>query len=108
MQDKEAVLEKIISSAFEGTSLSVILRGQSLTSVAIGEMETEIGTELTVRHGTHLGCSIVRTPAASGHAWRACALWPASNRWLTHRSAKPRNLSKRFWFSVRDQQQAPR
>lgn len=51
----EAVSDKIAMSAFEGTFLNTAMRDLGLQAFAICGIATEIGIELTVRHGADLG-----------------------------------------------------
>jgi nicotinamidase-related amidase len=65
----EAVLDKITMSAFEGTSLDIVLRDCGITTFIIVGVATEVGIEPTVRHGADLGyIPVVVTDACSaGH-----------------------------------------
>lgn len=51
----EAVSDKIVMSAFEGTFLDFALRDQGIRSFAICGIATEVGIEPTVRQGADLG-----------------------------------------------------
>jgi len=51
----EAVFDKIMMSAFEGTPLDIALRDCGIDAFAIVGVATEIGIEPTVRHGADLG-----------------------------------------------------
>ena len=51
----EAVFDKITMSAFEGTPLDIALRDCGLRVFVIVGVATEIGIDLTVRHGADLG-----------------------------------------------------
>ena len=51
----EAVFDKIMMSAFEGTPLDIALRDCGMDAFAIVGVATEIGIEPTVRHGADLG-----------------------------------------------------
>jgi nicotinamidase-related amidase len=51
----EAVFDKITMSAFEGTPLPIVLRDCGLNAFAIVGVATEVGIDLTVRHGADLG-----------------------------------------------------
>ncbi|MEU2872106.1 cysteine hydrolase [Streptomyces olivoreticuli] len=53
--DREAVVDKITMSAFEGTWLDIALRDCGITTVAVVGVAMEIGIEPTVRHATDLG-----------------------------------------------------
>src|ERR1700726_2790889 len=52
---REAVFDKIMMSAFEGTPLDIALRDCGIDAFAIVGVATEIGIEPTVRHGADLG-----------------------------------------------------
>ena len=52
---REAVLDKITMSAFEGTPLNIAVRDCGITAVAIAGIAMEVGIEPTVRHGMDLG-----------------------------------------------------
>jgi nicotinamidase-related amidase len=52
---REAVLDKITMSAFEGTPLSIILRDCGLATVVFVGIALEIGIEPSVRHAADLG-----------------------------------------------------
>ena len=67
----EAIFDKLSLSAFEGTPLEFALRDVQLTGFAIAGVATEVGLELTARHGADLGLiPIVVTDAcgAGNHA----------------------------------------
>jgi nicotinamidase-related amidase len=51
----EAVFDKIMMSAFEGTPLDIALRDCGIDAFALVGVATEIGIEPTVRHGADLG-----------------------------------------------------
>jgi nicotinamidase-related amidase len=51
----EAVFDKIMMSAFEGTPLDIALRDCGIGAFAIVGIAMEIGIEPTVRHGADLG-----------------------------------------------------
>ena len=51
----EAVFDKIMMSAFEGTPLDIALRDCGIDAFAIVGIAMEIGIEPTVRHGADLG-----------------------------------------------------
>lgn len=53
--ERDAVLDKITMSAFEGTWLDIALRDCGITTVAVVGVATEIGIEPTVRHAADLG-----------------------------------------------------
>jgi nicotinamidase-related amidase len=53
--EREAVVDKITMSAFEGTWLDIALRDCGITTVAVVGVATEIGIEPTVRHAADLG-----------------------------------------------------
>ncbi|MFG2193871.1 cysteine hydrolase [Streptomyces sp. NPDC048639] len=53
--DREAVLDKVTMSAFEGTWLDIVLRDCGITAVALVGVATEIGIEPTARHAADLG-----------------------------------------------------
>jgi nicotinamidase-related amidase len=53
--EREAVVDKITMSAFEGTWLDIALRDCGVTTVAVVGVATEIGIEPTVRHAADLG-----------------------------------------------------
>lgn len=53
--EREAVVDKITMSAFEGTWLDIALRDCGITTVAVIGCALEIGIEPTVRHAADLG-----------------------------------------------------
>jgi biuret amidohydrolase len=53
--DREAVVDKITMSAFEGTWLDIVLRDCGITTVAVVGVAMEVGIEPTVRHAADLG-----------------------------------------------------
>lgn len=53
--DREAVLDKITMSAFEGTWLDIALRDCGITTVVVIGVAMEIGIEPTARHAADLG-----------------------------------------------------
>ncbi|MEV6315213.1 cysteine hydrolase [Streptomyces sp. NPDC051776] len=53
--DREAVLDKVTMSAFEGTWLDIVLRDCGITAIALVGVATEIGIEPTARHAADLG-----------------------------------------------------
>jgi nicotinamidase-related amidase len=53
--EREAVLDKITMSAFEGTWLDIVLRDCGITTVALVGVALEIGIEPTARHAADLG-----------------------------------------------------
>jgi len=70
----EAIVDKITMSAFEGTYLNIALRDCGITAFAIAGVATEIGIDLTVRHGADLGfVPIVVGDACSGGSAEAGA-----------------------------------
>ena len=52
---REAIVDKITMSAFEGTWLDVVLRDCGVTTVVVIGVALEIGIEPTVRHAADLG-----------------------------------------------------
>jgi biuret amidohydrolase len=62
----EAVFDKIMMSAFEGTPLNIALRDCGIDSFAIVGIAMEIGIEPTVRHGADLGYIPVLVTDACG------------------------------------------
>ncbi|HKE83384.1 MAG TPA: cysteine hydrolase [Vicinamibacterales bacterium] len=66
----EAIVDKIAMSAFEGTPLDIALRDCGVNAFAIAGVATEIGIDLTVRHGADLGYVpiVVRDACGTGHA----------------------------------------
>lgn len=52
---REAVLDKVTMSAFEGTPLDIVLRDCGITAVAIVGVALEVGIEPTARHAADLG-----------------------------------------------------
>jgi nicotinamidase-related amidase len=70
----EAVVDKITMSAFEGTSLDIILRDCGINAFLIVGVAMEVGIEPTVRHGADLGyIPIVVTDACGGGDAEAAA-----------------------------------
>jgi nicotinamidase-related amidase len=65
----EAVFDKIMMSAFEGTPLDIALRDCGIDAFAIVGIAMEIGIEPTVRHGADLGYVpvLVVDACGSGH-----------------------------------------
>ncbi|MER5995445.1 cysteine hydrolase [Streptomyces viridosporus] len=64
---REAVIDKITMSAFEGTWLDLVLRDCGITTVAVIGVALEIGIEPTVRHAADLGyVPVVVTDACGG------------------------------------------
>jgi nicotinamidase-related amidase len=65
----EAVFDKIMMSAFEGTPLDIALRDCGIDAFAIVGIAMEIGIEPTVRHGADLGYIpvLVVDACGSGH-----------------------------------------
>src|SRR5262245_14658211 len=68
-QPSEAIFDKIAMSAFEGTPLDITLRDCGVNAFAIVGVATEIGIDLTVRHGADLGYIpiVVRDACGAGH-----------------------------------------
>lgn len=64
--EREAVLDKITMSAFEGTWLDIALRDCGITTVAVVGVATEIGIEPTARHAADLGYVPVLVTDACG------------------------------------------
>src|SRR4051812_4381214 len=65
----EAVFDKITMSAFEGTPLSIAMRDCGIRSFLIIGVATEIGIDITCRHGAELGFVpiLVRDACGAGH-----------------------------------------
>jgi len=65
----EAVFDKIMMSAFEGTPLDIALRDCGIDAFAIVGIAMEIGIEPTARHGADLGYIpvIVKDACGFGH-----------------------------------------
>ena len=65
----EAVFDKLAMSAFEGTPLSMVLRDCGVQSFIIVGVATEIGIDITCRHGADLGFVpiLVRDACGAGH-----------------------------------------
>jgi len=68
-QPSEAIFDKIAMSAFEGTPLNIALRDCGVNVFAIAGVATEIGIDLSVRHGADLGYFpiVVRDACGAGH-----------------------------------------
>ncbi|MEV6012277.1 cysteine hydrolase [Streptomyces sp. NPDC051976] len=64
--EREAVVDKITMSAFEGTWLDIALRDCGITTVAVIGCALEIGIEPTVRHAADLGYMPVVVTDACG------------------------------------------
>lgn len=64
--EREAVVDKITMSAFEGTWLDIALRDCGITTVAVIGCALEIGIEPTVRHAADLGYMPVVVTGACG------------------------------------------
>lgn len=66
----EAVFDKLTMSAFEGTPLSTALRDCGIRSFMIIGVATEIGIDITCRHGVDLGFTpiLVCDACGAGHA----------------------------------------
>ena len=71
--DREAVLDKITMSAFEGTWLDIALRDCGVTAVAVVGAAIEVGIEPTVRHAADLGYIPVVVADACGAGNRQAA-----------------------------------
>lgn len=71
--DREAVLDKITMSAFEGTWLDIALRDCGISAVAVVGVAMEIGIEPTVRHAADLGYIPVVVADACGAGDREAA-----------------------------------
>src|SRR6266550_1390659 len=69
----EAVFDKIMMSAFEGTPLDIALRDCGIDAFAIVGIAMEIGIEPTVRHGADLGYIPVVVKDACGFGHRDAA-----------------------------------
>lgn len=65
----EAIFDKITMSAFEGTPLDIALRDCGVNAFMIVGVATEIGIDITARHGADLGYIpiVVRDACAGGH-----------------------------------------
>jgi biuret amidohydrolase len=65
----EAILDKLAMSAFEGTPLTMALRDCRIQHFAIVGVATEIGIDITCRHGADLGFApiLIRDACGSGH-----------------------------------------
>ena len=64
---REAVIDKITMSAFEGTWLDIVLRDCGITTVVVIGVAMEIGIEPTIRHAADLGyLPVVVTDACGG------------------------------------------
>jgi|SRR4051794_10560301 len=70
---EEAVFDKLSMSAFEGTPLNLALRDCGIQRFIIVGIATEIGIDLTCRHGADLGLVpiLVRDACGSGHSQAA-------------------------------------
>lgn len=64
--EREAVVDKITMSAFEGTWLDIALRDCGITTVAVVGVALEIGIEPTLRHAADLGYVPVLVTDACG------------------------------------------
>ncbi|MFI1095676.1 cysteine hydrolase [Streptomyces sp. NPDC020917] len=71
--EREAVLDKITMSAFEGTWLDIALRDCGITTVAVVGCAMEIGIEPTARHAADLGYVPVVLTDACGAGDKAAA-----------------------------------
>jgi nicotinamidase-related amidase len=65
----EAVFDKLAMSAFEGTPLNFVLRDCGIQRFLIVGVATEIGIDITCRHGADLGFVpiLVRDACGAGH-----------------------------------------
>lgn len=65
----EAIFDKLAMSAFEGTPLNMALRDCGIQSFLILGVATEIGIDITCRHGADLGFVpiLVRDACGAGH-----------------------------------------
>lgn len=65
----EAVFDKLTMSAFEGTALTLALRDCGIRRFLIVGVATEIGIDITCRHGADLGFVpiLVRDACGAGH-----------------------------------------
>jgi nicotinamidase-related amidase len=65
----EAVFDKLTMSAFEGTPLAMALRDCAIQQFVIVGVATEIGIDITCRHGADLGFIpiLVRDACGAGH-----------------------------------------
>lgn len=65
----EAIFDKLAMSAFEGTPLNMALRDCGIQSFLILGVATEIGIDITCRHGADLGFVpiVVRDACGAGH-----------------------------------------
>ncbi|MFI1157529.1 cysteine hydrolase [Streptomyces sioyaensis] len=70
---REAVIDKITMSAFEGTWLDIVLRDCGITTVAVIGVAIEIGIEPTIRHAADLGYLPVVVTDACGSGDREAA-----------------------------------
>lgn len=70
---RDAVLDKITMSAFEGTWLDIALRDCGITTVALVGCAMEIGVEPTARHAADLGYVPVVVTDACGAGDKAAA-----------------------------------
>jgi nicotinamidase-related amidase len=67
--EDEAVFDKLTMSAFEGTPLTIALRDCGIQCFLIVGVATEIGIDITCRHGADLGFVpiLVRDACGAGH-----------------------------------------
>ena len=65
----EGIFDKLAMSAFEGTPLNMVLRDCGIQSFLIVGVATEIGIDITCRHGADLGFVpvIVQDACGAGH-----------------------------------------
>lgn len=64
---REAILDKISMSAFEGTPLAMALRDCGVRAVVLAGVALEIGIEPTARHAADLGIVPILARDACGH-----------------------------------------
>jgi nicotinamidase-related amidase len=69
----EAVFDKLTMSAFEGTPLTIALRDCRIQSFLIVGVATEIGIDITCRHGADLGFVPILVRDACGAGSQAAA-----------------------------------
>jgi nicotinamidase-related amidase len=65
----EGIFDKLTMSAFEGTPLDIALRDCGVNAFAIAGVATEIGIDITARHGADLGYIpiVIRDACGAGH-----------------------------------------
>lgn len=71
--ESELVLDKITMSAFEGTSLDIVLRDCSIDTYVVVGVAMEVGIEPTVRHSLDLGYLPIVVTDACGYGDAAAA-----------------------------------